>query len=138
MKLHLAGGAGLNLFSGYGPGYVAVNGTRHERSLVVLPESIDAWAPGSFEALEAEHFAALARRGLEVVIVGTGTKLRFPRPAILAPLARAGVGVEVMDTQAACRTYNILVAEGRKVAAAIILERLALDLSGSSAGPRDD
>jgi uncharacterized protein len=137
LKLHLAGGAGLNLFSGYGPGYVAVNGARHERSLVLFPGALESWAPDDFDALDAEDLAPLADRGLELVIVGTGARLRFPRPAILAPLAKAGVGVEVMDTQAACRTYNILVSEGRKVAAAVIVERRAVDAT-AAAETRDD
>jgi uncharacterized protein len=137
LKLHLAGGAGLNLFSGYGPGYVAVNGTRHARSLVVLPGALESWAPDHFDALTADDLAPLAGRGLELVLVGTGARLRFPRPAILAPLAKAGVGVEVMDTQAACRTYNILIAEGRKVAAAVILERHAAGAT-AAAETRDE
>ena len=66
----------------------------------------------------AEHVIGIAARGLR----GTGARLRFPRPEITRPLIEARVGVEVMDVQAACRTYNILVAEGRKVAAALLLE----------------
>jgi uncharacterized protein len=125
LKLHLAGVPGLNLFNGYGAGYVIVNGVRHEQSLLVLPDTVDAWAASSFEALTSEHLAPLARRGLEVLVLGTGARLRFPRPAVLAPLTNAGLGVEVMDTQAACRTYNILVGEGRRAAAAIIVESIA-------------
>ncbi len=132
MKLHLAGGAGLHLFNGYGAGYVVVNGVRHERSLVVLPDAVDPWAAVSFESLTAEHFAPLAGRGLEVLVLGTGARLRFPRPAILAPLTNAGLGVEVMDTQAACRTYNILVGEGRRAAAAVIVEAIAAPPSPAS------
>lgn len=122
MKLHLAGNAGLNIFTEYGAGYVVVNGVRHEASLVVLPDRLEAWAPISFESLVAEHLAPLAGRGFEVLVLGTGARLRFPRPAVLAPLTNSGLGVEVMDTPAACRTYNILVAEGRKAVAAIIVE----------------
>jgi len=54
-------------------------------------------------------------------LIGTGARFQFPEPALLAPLQKAGIGVEVMDTQAACRTYNILLGEGRSVAAALIL-----------------
>lgn len=122
MKLHLAGGAGLTLFSGYGPGYVTVNGVRHSNSLIVLPDGIETWAPTTFAELAAAHLEPLAGRGMELVLLGTGAKLRFPRPPVVAPLIRAGIGVEVMDTQAACRTYNILVSEGRRVAAAILVE----------------
>ena len=122
MKLHLAAIAGLNTFTGYGEGFVLVNERRHERSLVVLPDRIVTdWPPTSFEALAAEHLAALVELAPEIVLLGTGARLRFPPPAVLAPLARAHIGVEVMDVQAACRTYNILAAEERKVAAALLL-----------------
>ena len=123
MKLHLESGSAKNTFTGYGEGYVMVNGAKFEKSVVVLPERIlDDWAAPSFAALEPAHFAVLAGLDLEIMLLGTGGKLRFPKPEILAPLIRAGVGVEVMDLQAACRTYNILMAEGRKVAAALLLE----------------
>jgi len=111
------------MFTGYGDGYVMVNGARFEKSVVVLPERIvDDWPAPSFAGLKPEHFAALAGLDREIVLLGTGGTLRFPRPEVIAPLLAAGIGVEVMDLQAACRTYNILVAEGRKVAAALLIE----------------
>ena len=111
------------MFTGYGQGYVMVNGKRFEKSVVVLPERIvDDWPAENFAGLKAEHLAALAGLDREIILLGTGAKLRFPRPEIVAPLARAGIGVEVMDLQAACRTYNILLSEGRKVAAALLIE----------------
>jgi uncharacterized protein len=123
LKFHLDPQSSLNAFTGYGAGYVQVNNTRYERNLVVLPESIlDAWTATSFEALRAADFAPLAALGLEIVLLGTGDRIRFPRPELLRPLIDARVGVEVMDTRAACRTYNILMGEGRKVAAALIVE----------------
>ena len=123
MKLHLESAGAQNTFTGYGDGYVVVNGERIEKSVVVLPERILAdWPAARFADLKAEHMAALTGLDREIILLGTGTKLRFPRPEIIAPLVRAGIGVEVMDLQAACRTYNILVAEGRKVAAALLLE----------------
>ena len=122
MKLHLESAGAQNTFTGYGEGYVMVNARRIERSVVVLPDRILAdWPPASFEALAPEHFEALEGLGCEIVLLGTGPKLRFPRPEIFAPLFRAGIGVEVMDLQAACRTYNILKAEERKVAAALLI-----------------
>ena len=122
MKLHLSGSSGLNTFTAYGPGYVDVNGRRHERSLVVLPDRVVAdWPAPSFEALAAEHLAALLGHAPEIVLLGTGAVLRFPRPEITRPLVEARIGLEVMDVQAACRTYNILVAESRRVAAALLL-----------------
>lgn len=122
MKLHASARTHLNAFTGYGEGYVQVNGERREASLVVLPERVLDWAPASFDALAQAHFALLAELKPEVVLLGTGRRLRFPHPRLTAPLARAGIGLEVMDVQAACRTYNILVAEERLVAAALVLE----------------
>ena len=121
MKLHLDSASTRNTFTGYGEGYVEVNGERFERSVVVLPDRIVTdWPAASFAGLAPEHFAALADLGREIVLLGTGARLRFPRPDIIHPLIRAGVGIEVMDLQAACRTYNILMAEQRKVAAALL------------------
>ena len=122
MKLHLSHVTGTNTFTAYGAGYVSVNGQRFERSLIVLPDRILAdWAPDSFDALAPEHLETLATIAPEVVLLGTGAQLRFPRPEITRPLVEARIGLEVMDAQAACRTFNILVAEGRKVAAALLL-----------------
>lgn len=113
---------GRNAFTGYGEGYVEVNRRRHEASLVVSGESlITDWPVASVEGLAAEHMAAIVALKPEVVLLGTGAKLRFPSPALLAPLYKAGIGVEVMDTPAACRTYNILQGEGRNVLAALII-----------------
>jgi uncharacterized protein len=121
LKLHLESASARNTFTGYGEGYVMVNGDRIEKSVVVLPERIlTDWPAPSFAELRVEHFAALTGLDREIVLLGTGARLRFPRPEVIAPLLGAGIGVEVMDLQAACRTYNILMAEGRKVAAALL------------------
>ncbi len=122
MKLHLDRAIAKNAITGYGEGYVMVNRQRFERSLVVLPDRIIAdWPATSFEALAPGHLAALAGLDLEIILLGTGARLRFPRPEIMQSLAGSGVGVEVMDVQAACRTYNILLAEDRRVAAALLI-----------------
>jgi uncharacterized protein len=122
LKLHLEPATAKNAITGYGEGYVMVNRQRFERSLVVLPERIISdWPATSFEALAPEHLAALAGLDLEIILLGTGARLRFPRPEIMQSLIRSGVGVEVMDVQAACRTYNILLAEERRVAAALLI-----------------
>ncbi|MEO8717847.1 MAG: Mth938-like domain-containing protein [Burkholderiales bacterium] len=122
MKLHASARTHLNTFTGYGEGYVMVNGERRESSLIVQPENLQAWPVSAFTALAEAHFAQLAALGPEVVLLGTGRRLRFPHPRLSAPLARAGIGLEVMDIQAACRTYNILMAEERRVLAALIFE----------------
>ncbi len=125
MKLHTSRPAGINTFTGYGEGFVLVNGQRLDHSVIVLPDRlIEGWA-GSFETLTAAELASLAELGSEVVLLGTGSLLRFPAPQMMREaqpaLARAGLGLEVMDVKAACRTYNILIAEERKVAAALLL-----------------
>ena len=122
MKLHLTPAAGLQLFSGYGPGYVSVNLVRYERSVVVTPQAVREWRVGGFESLAAADFGFISELGPEIVILGTGARQRFPGAELGKALATSGAGVEVMDTRAACRTYNILASEGRKVLAAIVLE----------------
>lgn len=122
MKLHLAGQTGQNVFTAYGAGWVMVAGVRYQASLVVTPDRlIEGWTPASFEALAPEHFAPIVELAPEIVLLGTGAKLRFPRPEIVRPLIDARIGMEVMDVQAACRTYNILLGEDRKVLAALVL-----------------
>ncbi|HEX9182261.1 MAG TPA: Mth938-like domain-containing protein [Burkholderiales bacterium] len=120
MKLLASPPTTQHRFTAYGEGYVMVNGARHAASVIVLPERIEPWAVAGFEALAEAHFAALAALAPEVVLLGTGSRLRFPHPRLTAPLARAGIGLEVMDVQAACRTFNILAAEERHVAAALL------------------
>lgn len=101
---------------------MAVNGVRYETSLVVMPDRIaDDWKVRNFESLARDNIEALAALNPELVLLGTGDVLRFPDPRLLANLTRAGIGAEVMDTRAACRTYNILAEEGRNVAAALII-----------------
>jgi uncharacterized protein len=122
MKLHLAGTAGLNLFTSYGEDFVSVNGQRHSVSLIVLRDRlIVPWEPASFDQIRAEHVASVAPLGCDIVILGTGPTQRFPSAPVMAPLIEARIGFEVMSTQAACRTYNILAAEDRKVAAVLVL-----------------
>jgi uncharacterized protein len=111
-----------NAFTAYGQGYVAVNGVRYTTSLVVLPDRIaDNWGVWNIQALTEDDIEAVAALTPELVLLGTGDVLRFPDPRLLANLTRAGIGAEVMDTRAACRTYNILAEEGRNVAAALII-----------------
>ena len=120
MKLHATLPGGVNAITGYGEGYVMVNGERLDSSVVVLPDRIEPWAVKAFDELSTEHFAFLRDLKAEIVLLGTGARQRFPHPRYGAELAKAGIGLEVMDLQAACRTYNILVAEQRKVAAALL------------------
>lgn len=121
LKIHLTNISGINLFTGYGEGYVMVNKQRHERSLVVLRDRlVTDWRPAGFDDLDAGDFALFAELKPEIVLLGTGERLRFPRPELTRALIEARIGLEVMDVQAACRTYNFLAAEERKVAAALL------------------
>ena len=116
----------VQTISGYGPGWVGVDGEKITHSVIISSGGDRvAWAGGSFEQLEAGHFAQLAEVRAEVVIFGSGSRLRFPRAAWLKPLIDRRIGVETMDTAAACRTYNILAQEGRSVAVALLLEQPA-------------
>lgn len=116
----------VQAITGHGPGWVAINGEKVTESVIVgsRGERI-AWGADSFEALGEAHFEQLAQLDAEVVIFGSGGRIRFPRGAWLRPLLERRIGVETMDTAAACRTYNILAQEGRRVAAALLLERPA-------------
>ena len=121
MKFHLTTGEG-NVFTGHGAGFVRLGVVEYRDNLIVTPERIVAgWAPGGFDQLSEADFSALAALEPEVALLGTGATLRFPHPRLTRALVDAGIGLEVMDTPAACRTFNILAAEGRKVAAALFL-----------------
>lgn len=121
MKLHAHQRGTLNTVTAYGPGWLEVNAQRYGHALLLQPESpVRPWAPSTFDELSAEHFEPVAAAAPEVVLLGTGATQRFPHPRLLASLAARGIGVEAMDTGAACRTYNILMAEGRRVLAALL------------------
>src|SRR5262245_20862580 len=122
MKLHASVPSAAQVVTSYGDDYVTISGVRYTESIVVLPTRVAPWSARSFDTLAEEHFSALLELDAEIVILGTGPKQRFPQRRLTAPLARARVGLEVMSLQAACRTYNILVAEERKVAAALLFQ----------------
>ena len=113
----------VQAISAHGPGWIAVNGEKITHSVIVSSggERIE-WHASRFEDLGAEHFAQIAALKPEVAIFGSGSRIRFPKPAWLKPLIDVNTGLETMDTAAACRTYNILAQEGRKVAVALLLE----------------
>jgi uncharacterized protein len=123
VKFHLSNTAGLNVFTAYGDDYAAVNGEKHEKNLILLPDSIiPAWTTATISTLSEADMNILLGLGTEIVLLGTGKNLRFPPGALLRPFAPAGIGLEITDLKAACRTYNILAAEGRKVAAALLFD----------------
>lgn len=122
MKLHATQPTSLNTVTAYGSGYVEINAQRHQQALIVQPETpVEPWPVERFEELAVAHFARLAELKPEVVLLGTGGRQRFPHPRLTAPLTAAGIGVEAMDSGAACRTYNILMTEGRRVLLALLL-----------------
>jgi len=122
VKLHASSPSAAQTITGYGDDYVLINGARRESSVVVLPDRIVQWEAKAFDALSTEDFAFLKELDAEIMLLGTGPRQRFPHPRLTAPLGAARIGLEVMDLRAACRTYNILVAEERRVALALLFE----------------
>lgn len=123
MKLHTTDTQQYQTVTAYDENGVEINAVYFRYSLVVMPESApQAWPVTSFDTLTPDNFASISAAGPDVVILGTGSRQRFVHPRLIASLTARQVGVESMDNQAACRTYNILMAEGRRVALALILE----------------
>ena len=111
------------MITGYGPGWVSVNGEKILHSVAISARGRrEIWPCNEFSALCADHFSQLALLQADLVIFGSGHRLRFPRPEWLRELVEKRIGVETMDTAAACRTYNILAGEGRNVVVALLLE----------------
>ncbi|NDH56362.1 MAG: hypothetical protein EBY06_06780 [Burkholderiaceae bacterium] len=124
MKLHSDPQSSQNTITGYGIGFLEVNQTPYSHALIVQPEGeVLAWPVEEIQDLSEDHFSMISALLPELVIVGTGKKQVFLNTKILQPLIKAKIGFEMMDSQAACRTYNILMGEGRKVLAAILLEK---------------
>jgi uncharacterized protein len=122
MKLHLTQADGKQLITGYSQDWISINNLVYPQSLVVLPDALLLdWAVSDFDSLSEGNFECLLAYQPEVVLLGTGSIHRFIRPHLIQQLTAANIPVECMTTDAACRTYNILMAEGRKVAAALIL-----------------
>lgn len=121
MKLHPDQNNALNTVTAYGSGYFEINRVRHEGAILLMPQGeVRPWQVDSWESLSAAEFQGLLALGAEVILLGTGTRHRIPHPRLTAGLAGAGVGLEAMDSSAACRTYNILMGEGRRVLAALL------------------
>lgn len=122
MKLHLHTTDGHNAITGHGAGFVQVNQSRVDSSLIVLPDKlISPWLVADAGAPGLADFAELMALKPELVVFGSGTVFRFPDVRIMAAFSQARIGFEVMDTPAACRTYNVLMSEGRNVAAALLV-----------------
>lgn len=105
-------------------GQVWVNGEVHAGSILVPWQgAVQSWGVNRFEDLQAMHFEQMLSVKPELVIFGSGARIRFPAPALYLSLINARVGIETMDLGAACRTYQVLASEGRSVLAALLIER---------------
>jgi uncharacterized protein len=120
--------SGINLIRRYGADFIVIGEQEIRSSCLVTANSLEPWTPRSVEELRAEHLGALFELAPEVVVLSTGAKQLFPRAALRAEFATRRIGLEVMEIGAACRTYNVLVGEERRVLAAILLP-------GPSKGP---
>ncbi len=122
MKLHLNNTVGLNVITGHGDSSVSVNNQPIHHALIVMPDKIiDPWQVADLAGLLLVDFSYLLESKPELVIFGSGKTFRFPDSRIMSAFAQARVGFEVMNTAAACRTYNVLAGEGRNVAAALLV-----------------
>ena len=115
-------GPGGHIITAYSDKFVRINQREYRQSLILTPENIiENWCDCRPEALTIDHFAQLDDHGLDLIVFGAGAELVFPQAELMQHFLRRGTGFEVMDSGAACRTYNVLLSEGRRVAAAILL-----------------
>jgi uncharacterized protein len=121
MKIELdAGAPDLRRISAYRSGEIVIGGVAYRASVLIgLDGRVENWPPATFEDLTEAHFESIAAREPEILLVGTGGRVRFPSPDLIGPCSRRGIGVEFMDTGAACRSYNFLLGEQRRVIAAL-------------------
>lgn len=121
MKLNQEIGSG-NRIRSYEPGRVQINDDIFSHSVIVAPDRLIAdWPPQTLAELKEQDLQLILEFEPEVVILGTGSAQQFPARAILQHILKAGIGIEVMESGAACRTYNVLMAEDRRVVAALFL-----------------
>ena len=124
MKMSLDGADGTYRIQGYADGEIRINDVRYGESLLVAPDTlVTEWGPGSLETVARADFEPVHELDPEVVLLGTGVRQIFPGRELILGLFERGVGLEVMDTASACRTYNVLMSEGRRVVAALIIDQ---------------
>lgn len=122
MRFSLDLDASKYFIKAYGPGWIKVNEQEIRQSAIVTPERlVTDWPPQAFADLAESHFDWIARLEPEIVLLGTGSRLHFPHSRLTRSLMGRSIGLEFMDTAAACRTYNIVMLEGRRVAAALLM-----------------
>lgn len=123
MKLHLNESHDLLLIRSYSADRITLGEQHYHTSLLVTPDKVVAnWGPTAISDLQEQDFKLMLKLTPEVVLLGTGRRMQFPARVITRPLLDQSIGLEVMDTSAACRTYNVLAGEGRRVLAALIIE----------------
>jgi uncharacterized protein len=122
MKLNREITTGMLLIDAYDASSITIRGQQHTGSQIVRPAGLQAWPVEGVAALRAEDFLPICALKPALVLIGTGVRQHFPPPALLRPLIEARIGFEIMDTGSACRTYNLLAAEGREVLAALLLD----------------
>ncbi len=122
MKLHYSVQDGLNIIKAYTHDSVTINDDTFTQSIIVQATAMNTnWAPQTIEQLDAASIEALAELDTEIILLGTGQQQRFPDRRLFIPLYERKIGIEIMDTPAACRTYNILLEEERAVTAALLI-----------------
>lgn len=123
MKMSIDSADGAYRILGYSDGEIRINDARYDTSLLVSPDTlVTEWGPTSLTALSSAHLDSVRELEPEVVLLGTGAQQTFPARDLMLSLMRAGIGLEIMDTASACRTYNVLMSEGRRVVAALIID----------------
>ncbi|WP_437558994.1 Mth938-like domain-containing protein [Acidithiobacillus sulfuriphilus] len=121
MKLHRQRDELHNIIHAYGPQGIVIGGVTHGSAVLVAPDWLESpWGPMRMEDLRPEHFARFHGTAPQILLLGTGSRQRFPDRALLCALRERNLHPEIMDTSAACRTYNILVGEDRDVVAALL------------------
>lgn len=113
---------GAKIIQSYAGGQFKISGQAYQGAVIVMPDQVLEWAaPVDIAHLNESHFTPLAGFGLDVILLGTGAKIAFPQPSLKTAVKAMGLpGLDTMDTGAACRTYNVLLAEGRRVAALLM------------------
>lgn len=115
-------GSDTKVIRAYAPGRINVNDVIINRSFILSPDRlIEDWPPQQLQDITLEHLQAALALKPEILIIGTGSTLHFPQPDVMADIQRRGIGLEVLDTAAACRTYNVLVSENRSVVAVLLM-----------------
>ncbi len=121
MKFHLTTSNSTYQIKRIDTNSVTINAKKYSNSIIIMPEYLTDWEPTNVDDLKIAHFEILAKLEADIIVLGTGQTIHFPSAELLSPLIQKNIGIEIMDTAAACRTYTILVSEGRKVAAGLLI-----------------